>query len=477
MDLNALSSAYKTLLATIEQVEPRIANATRQELTDQRASLKLIASENYASLPVLATMGTWMSDKYAEGTPGHRFYAGCQNVDTVETVAAEHARELFGAEYAYMQPHSGIDANVTAYWAILANRVETPALAEYGAKNVNDLSEADWETLRQKFGDQRLMGMSLDAGGHLTHGFRPNISGKMFNQRAYGTDPETGLLDYDAVAKQVQEFKPLILVAGYSAYPRRINFAKMREIADSVGAVLMVDMAHFAGLVAGKVFQGDEDPVPFADVVTSTTHKSLRGPRGGMILAKEEFASDIDRGCPLVLGGPLSHVMAAKAVALAEAKTEAFRTYAQNVADNAKALAEGLMRRDVQLVTGGTDNHIVLMDVRNFGLTGRQGEAALLEAGIVTNRNSVPNDPNGAWYTTGVRLGTPALTSRGFDPSDMDAVADMIAGVLKITTPTTTSKGEPSKAKYTLPEEAKQRSLDEAARLLDANPLYPGFEI
>lgn len=477
MDLNALSSAYKTLLATIEQVEPRIANATRQELTDQRASLKLIASENYASLPVLATMGTWMSDKYAEGTPGHRFYAGCQNVDTVETVAAEHARELFGAEYAYMQPHSGIDANVTAYWAILANRVETPALAEYGAKNVNDLSEADWETLRQKFGDQRLMGMSLDAGGHLTHGFRPNISGKMFNQRAYGTDPETGLLDYDAVAKQVQEFKPLILVAGYSAYPRRINFAKMREIADSVGAVLMVDMAHFAGLVAGKVFQGDEDPVPFADVVTSTTHKSLRGPRGGMILAKEEFASDIDRGCPLVLGGPLSHVMAAKAVALAEAKTEAFRTYAQNVADNAQALAEGLLKRGVRLVTGGTDNHIVLMDVRDFGITGRQAEAALLESGIVTNRNSVPNDPNGAWYTTGVRLGTPALTSRGFDTSDMDAVADMIAGVLKATTPTTTSKGEPSKAKYTLPEEAKQRSLDEAARLLDANPLYPGFEI
>ena len=477
MDLNALSSAYKTLLATIEQVEPRIANATRQELTDQRASLKLIASENYASLPVLATMGTWMSDKYAEGTPGHRFYAGCQNVDTVETVAAEHARELFGAEYAYMQPHSGIDANVTAYWAILANRVETPALAEYGAKNVNDLSEADWETLRQKFGDQRLMGMSLDAGGHLTHGFRPNISGKMFNQRAYGTDPETGLLDYDAVAKQVQEFKPLILVAGYSAYPRRINFAKMREIADSVGAVLMVDMAHFAGLVAGKVFQGDEDPVPFADVVTSTTHKSLRGPRGGMILAKEEFASDIDRGCPLVLGGPLSHVMAAKAVALAEAKTEAFRTYAQNVADNAQALAEGLLKRGVRLVTGGTDNHIVLMDVRDFGITGRQAEAALLESGIVTNRNSVPNDPNGAWYTTGVRLGTPALTSRGFDTSDMDAVADMIAGVLKATTPTTTSKGEASKAKYTLPEEAKQGSLDEAARLLDTNPLYPGFEI
>ncbi len=475
--LNAVSDAYKTLLDMVEKVEPRIAAATRQELTDQRASLKLIASENYASLPVLATMGTWLSDKYAEGTVGHRFYAGCQNVDTVESVAAEHARELFGAEYAYVQPHSGIDANVTAYWSILAHHVESPALEEFGARTVNDLSEADWETLRKRFGEQRLMGMSLDAGGHLTHGFRPNISGKMFHQRAYGTDPETQLLDYDVVAQQVRKFKPLVLVAGYSAYPRRVNFAKMREIADEVGAVLMVDMAHFAGLVAGKVFTGDEDPVPHAHVVTTTTHKSLRGPRGGMILATKDYAPDIDRGCPLVLGGPLSHVMAAKAVALAEARTEEFRTYAANVAANAKALAEGLLRRGVRLVTGGTDNHIVLMDVRDFGLTGRQAEAALLESGIVTNRNSVPNDPNGAWYTTGVRLGTPALTSRGFTTSDMDAVAEMIAGVLKSTKPTTTSKGEPSKAKYDLSDEARQHSLDEAERLLGQRPLYPGFDI
>lgn len=476
-DLNAVSDAYKTLLGMVEQVDPRIADATRQELADQRASLKLIASENYASLPVLATMGTWLSDKYAEGTVGHRFYAGCQNVDTVEAVAAEHARELFGAQYAYMQPHSGIDANLTAYWAILAHHVEAPALEELGVRTVNDLSEADWENLRGRFGSQRLMGMSLDAGGHLTHGFRPNISGKMFHQRAYGTDPETGLLDYDALAEQVREFKPLVLVAGYSAYPRRINFAKMREIAEESGAVLLVDMAHFAGLVAGKVFTGDEDPVPHAHVVTSTTHKSLRGPRGGMILATEEYASDIDRGCPLVLGGPLSHVMAAKAIALAEARTQEFRTYAQNVADNAKALAEGLLSRDVRLVTGGTDNHIVLIDVRDFGLTGRQAEAALLESGIVTNRNSVPNDPNGAWYTTGIRVGTPALTSRGFTTSDMDAVADMIHGVLKATKPTTTSKGEPSKAKYELSDDARQHSLDEAERLLDAHPLYPGFEV
>lgn len=222
-DISELSKAYQTLLSTIEAVEPRIAEATRAELADQRDSLKLIASENYASLPVLATMGTWLSDKYAEGTVGHRFYAGCQNVDTVESVAAEHARELFGAEYAYVQPHSGIDANLTAYWAILAHHVELPALEEFGAKNVQALSEADWETLRARFGQQRLLGMSLDAGGHLTHGFRPNVSGKMFHQNHYGTDPETQLLDYDAVAAKAREFKPLVLVAGYSAYPRRVN--------------------------------------------------------------------------------------------------------------------------------------------------------------------------------------------------------------------------------------------------------------
>ena len=327
----------------IASVEPRIAEATRQELADQRGSLKLIASENYASPAVLLTMGTWFSDKYAEGTIGHRFYAGCQNVDTVEALAAEHARELFGAEYAYAQPHSGIDANLVAFWSILAHRVEGPWLEKAGAKNVNDLTDEDWEKLRHELGNQRLLGMSLDAGGHLTHGFRPNISGKMFHQQQYGTDPETGLLDYDAVAAKAREFKPLILVAGYSAYPRRVNFAKMREIADEVGATLMVDMAHFAGLVAGKVFTGDEDPVPHAHITTTTTHKSLRGPRGGLVLATEEYAPSVDRGCPMVLGGPLSHMMAAKAVALAEARQDSFRTYAQNIADNAKSLAEGFL--------------------------------------------------------------------------------------------------------------------------------------
>ncbi|MEO7587191.1 MAG: glycine hydroxymethyltransferase [Arachnia sp.] len=477
MTVDALSSAYQTLLSAIEAVEPRIAAATRAELADQRSSLKLIASENYASLPVLATMGTWLSDKYAEGTVGHRFYAGCQNLDTVESVAAEHARELFGADYAYVQPHSGIDANLVAFWSILAHHVETPALAEHGVKGVNDLSEADWEVLRRRFGDQRLLGMSLDAGGHLTHGFRPNVSGKMFHQRSYGTDPETQLLDYDAVAASAREFKPLILVAGYSAYPRRVNFAKMREIADEVGAVLMVDMAHFAGLVAGKVFTGDEDPVPHAHVVTTTTHKSLRGPRGGMVLATKEYAADVDRGCPMVLGGPLGNVMAAKAVALAEARTPAFQTYAQAVVDNAKALADGLMSRGATLVTGGTDNHLVLIDVRNFGLTGRQAESALLDAGIVTNRNAVPGDPNGAWYTTGVRLGTPALTSRGFTTSDMDAVADMITGVLTAATARPTKEGKPGKARYDMSPEVTENTRAAAADLLESRPLYPGLTL
>src|SRR6187455_3501345 len=442
----AASTAYDAALEVIATVEPRIADATRKELADQRSSLKLIASENYASPAVLLTMGTWFSDKYAEGTIGHRFYAGCQNVDTVEAIAAEHARELFGAEYAYAQPHSGIDANLVAFWSILAHRVEGPWLEKAQAKNVNDLSDEDWETLRHEFGNQRLLGMALDAGGHLTHGFRPNISGKMFHQQQYGTDPETGLLNYDVVAAKAREFKPLVLVAGYSAYPRRVNFARMREIADEVGAVLMVDMAHFAGLVAGKVFTGEEDPVPYAHITTTTTHKSLRGPRGGMVLAQEEFASDVDRGCPMVLGGPLSHVMAAKAVALAEARQPSFQTYAQNIADNAKSLAEGFLTRGANLVTGGTDNHIVLLDVSSFGLTGRQAESALLDSGVVTNRNSIPADPNGAWYTSGIRLGTPALTTRGFGAQDFDRVAELMVEVLSNTQPGQGTAG-PSKAK------------------------------
>lgn len=466
------TAAYRAALQVVESVEPRIAAATRKELADQRDSLKLIASENYASPAVLLTMGTWLSDKYAEGTIGHRFYAGCQNVDTVESVAVEHARELFGAPHAYAQPHSGIDANLVAYWAILATRVEATGLAKAGVKHVNDLSEADWEKLRTELGNQRLLGMSLDAGGHLTHGFRPNISGKMFHQRSYGTDPDTGFVDYGAVAAAARAFKPLIIVAGYSAYPRRINFATMREIADEVGATLMVDMAHFAGLVAGKVFTGDEDPVPHAHVTTTTTHKSLRGPRGGLILCQPEYADAVDKGCPMVLGGPLSHVMAAKAVALAEARQPAFRDYAARVADNAQALADGFLKRDARLVTGGTDNHIVLLDVTSFGLTGRQAESALLDAGVVTNRNAIPADPNGAWYTSGIRLGSPALTTRGFGADDFDRVAELMIDVL-----TNTEPAGSSKAKYSLADGTAERVKAAATELLAANPLYPGLTL
>lgn len=477
-ELNArASAAYREALDVIAAVEPRVADATRAELADQRASLKLIASENYASPAVLLTMGTWFSDKYAEGTVGHRFYAGCQNVDTVESLAAEHARELFGAEYAYVQPHSGIDANLVAFWSILAHRIEGPWLEKAGRKNVNELTEADWEELRRELGNQRLLGMSLDAGGHLTHGFRPNISGKMFHQQQYGTDPETGLLDYDAVAAKAREFRPLVLVAGYSAYPRRVNFAKMREIADEVGATLMVDMAHFAGLVAGKVFTGDEDPVPHAHVVTTTTHKSLRGPRGGLVLATEEYAPSVDRGCPMVLGGPLSHVMAAKAVALAEARRPDFATYAGQVAANAQSLAEGFLSRGARLVTGGTDNHLVLLDVSTFGLTGRQAESALLDAGVVTNRNSIPADPNGAWYTSGIRFGTPALTTRGFGGAEFDRVAELVVDVLSSTQPGTTKAGGPSKASYVLADGVAERTKAASAEMLDKHPLYPGLEL
>jgi glycine hydroxymethyltransferase len=476
-DAAAASSAYRSALEVISAVEPGVAGAIRSELADQRASLKLIASENYASPAVLLTMGTWLSDKYAEGTIGHRFYAGCQNIDTVERLAADHAKALFGAPHAYVQPHSGIDANLVAFWAILASRIEAPALERSGAKHVNDLGEDDWQRLRRDLGDQRALGMSLDAGGHLTHGFRPNISGKMFHQSSYGTDPRTGLLDYDALRTRAREFRPLVLIAGYSAYPRRINFAVMREIADEVGAVLMVDMAHFAGLVAGKVFTGDFDPVPHAHVVTTTTHKSLRGPRGGMVLCQPEFADAVDRGCPMVLGGPLGHVMAAKAVALAEARQDSFRRYAQSVADNAIALAEGLMRRGARLVTDGTENHLVLLDVAGFGLTGRQAESALLDAGIVTNRNSIPQDPNGAWYTSGIRLGTPALTSRGFGSDDFDRVAELIVDVLTSTTPAAAASGAASKAKYALADGVAEKTRSAAAELLDAHPLYPGLSL
>jgi glycine hydroxymethyltransferase len=471
------SAAFRNALDVVRSVEPGVADAITAELASQRASLKLIASENYASPAVLLAMGNWLSDKYAEGTIGRRFYAGCAQVDTIETIGAGHARELFGAPHAYLQPHSGIDANLVAYWAILARRIEAPALQRAGVRQVNDLNDEDWSKLRQELGNQRMLGMSLDAGGHLTHGFRPNISGKMFDQRSYGTDPETGLIDYAVVRATAREFRPLILVAGYSAYPRRVNFAVLREIADEVGATFMVDMAHFAGLVAGKVFTGDFDPVPHAHIVTTTTHKSLRGPRGGMVLCQPELAEAVDRGCPLVLGGPLPNVMAAKAVALAEARQPSFRDYAGRIVANAQALADGLIRRGARLVTGGTDNHLVLIDVGGYGLTGRQAEQALLDAGIVTNRNAIPRDPNGAWYTSGIRIGTPALTTRGLGTGEMDVIGGLIHEVLSQARPGTTSSGAPSRAACAADPALADRVAKQAAELLAQFPLYPSVDL
>jgi glycine hydroxymethyltransferase len=299
----------------------------------------------------------------------------------------------------------------------------------------------------------------------------------MFDQRSYGTNPETGLIDYDALRAQARDFRPLIIIGGYSAYPRLVNFAIMREIADEVGATLMVDMAHFAGLVAGKVLTGDFDPIPFAQVTTTTTHKSLRGPRGGMVLCDPELAEFVDKGCPAVLGGPLSHVMAAKAVALAEAATPEFRDYAGRIVENAKALADGLLRRGATLVTGGTDNHLVLLDVSAFGLTGRQAESALLQSEIVTNRNSIPHDPNGAWYTSGIRIGTPALTTRGLGPDEMDVIADLMVTVLTETSPGVTAKGAPSQVSYELPDKVAERVASQATELVSGFPLYPGVDL
>jgi glycine hydroxymethyltransferase len=467
-------TAYSAALEVVAAAEPDVAAAIAGELASQRRQLKLIASENYASPAVLLAMGNWLSDKYAEGTVGQRFYAACELVDRVESLAAGHARALFSADHAYVQPHSGIDANLVAFWSILARRVEEPALHAAGVRTVNDLARADWDRLRQAFHSQRMLGMALDAGGHLTHGFRHNISGKLFDQASYGTDPETGLIDYDALAAQAREFRPLILLAGYSAYPRTPDFRVLREIADEVGATLMVDMAHFAGLVAGGVLAGDLNPVPFADVVTSTTHKSLRGPRGGFVLCTREYAPYVDKGCPMVLGGPLPHVMAAKAVAFAEARQPAFAAYAAAILANAQALADGLLRRGVSLVSGGTSNHLVLMDVAaSYGLTGRQAESALLDAGVVANRNSVPRDPNGAWYTSGIRLGTPALTTLGFGPAEMDEIAEIITVALRATAPAAAR----ARAKYTLDDRVAASSRERCAELLSRHPLYPGIQL
>ncbi|MCL2689728.1 MAG: glycine hydroxymethyltransferase [Chitinispirillia bacterium] len=474
-------AAYLANLSEVAKVTPGIAASIVKELADQRSNLKLIASENYCSLPTQLAMGNLLTDKYAEGFPHHRFYAGCDNIDSIESYAAQEACKLFGAEHAYVQPHSGADANLIAYWAILATRVETPALEKLGETNPANLTPEAWNKIRAELGNQRLLALDYYSGGHLTHGYRHNVSAQMFEAFNYSVDKSTGLIDYDNVEKMALELMPLILLAGYSAYPRKIDFKRMRAIADKAGAVFMVDMAHFAGLVAGKVFAGDFDPVAHAHIVTTTTHKTLRGPRGGMVLCTKEFAENVDKGCPLVIGGPLGHCMAAKAVAFTEANSPSFKEYAAQIVKNSSALSGFCVENGMSIATGGTDNHLFLINVTQYGLTGRQAESALRDCGITLNRNSLPFDPNGPWYTSGLRIGTPAVTTLGMKTEEMKEIAAILKIVLSNTKPeiiaSGNNAGKPSKAKYIVDEKAASEARAMVKKLLDRFPVYPQLDL
>lgn len=388
---------YSDLMDTIGYVlstDPEVGNAMEEELKRQRDNIELIASENIVSPAVMAAMGSVLTNKYAEGLPAHRYYGGCQYVDIVEDIARDRACRLFGAEHANVQPHSGAQANTAVYFALL------------------------------KPGD-KIMGMNLSEGGHLTHGSPVNISGTYFQSVFYGVNPETGLIDYDQVMEIALKEKPKIIVAGASAYPRVIDFKKFREAADACGAYLMVDMAHIAGLVAAGLHP---NPIEYADVVTTTTHKTLRGPRGGMILCREDLAKTIDKAVfPGTQGGPLMHVIAAKAVCFGEALKPEFKTYAQGILDNAQALSSGLLKRGIRLVSGGTDNHLMLVDLSGLDLTGKDLQNNLDLIHITANKNTVPGEKRSPFKTSGLRLGTPAVTTRGMKPEDMDVIAECIA--------------------------------------------------
>ena len=385
-------------MSFLEKQDPNIQAVINQELARQRDKLEMIASENFVSQAVMEAQGNVLTNKYAEGYPGKRYYGGCENVDVIETLAIERAKRLFGAEHANVQPHSGSQANFGVYFALLQP------------------------------GDT-IVGMNLSHGGHLTHGSPVNVSGTYFNVVPYGVDAETQQIDYDEFRKIVLEAKPKLIIAGGSAYSRQIDFKKMADVAHEVDAIFMVDMAHFAGLVAAGLHP---NPVEYADIVTTTTHKTLRGPRGGMILCKEKYAKAIDKAIfPGIQGGPLMHVIAAKAVAFGEALQPEFKVYAQQVIDNAKALAAALQEKGLTIVSGGTDTHVMLVDVRNTGLTGKEAEHLLDEVGITCNKNTIPFDPASPFVTSGIRLGTPALTTRGLQVKDMDEIADIIATVLK----------------------------------------------
>ena len=388
---------YKDMLDSIDflkNYDTEISDAMSLELGRQRRNLELIASENIVSPAVLAAMGSILTNKYAEGYPGKRYYGGCQYVDVVEEIARKRACELFGAEHANVQPHSGAQANLAVYFALLQP------------------------------GDT-VMGMNLSEGGHLTHGSPVNMSGAYYNFVSYGVDADQQVINYDAMMEQALQVKPKLIVAGASAYPRIIDFKKLREIADACGALLMVDMAHIAGLVAAGVHP---NPVPYADVVTTTTHKTLRGPRGGLILCKEQYAKAIDKAIfPGTQGGPLLHIIAGKAVCLKEALSPEFKDYGKRVVENAAALANGLLNRGVKLVSGGTDNHLMLVDLRDCDVTGKDLERNLDEVYITVNKNTIPNEPRSPFITSGIRVGTPAVTTRGLGVQEMDKIAEFIA--------------------------------------------------
>lgn len=396
MDSGRKKNLYQDFMNTADYLagfDSEVADAMNLELKRQRDNIELIASENIVSPAVMAAMGSVLTNKYAEGYSAKRYYGGCEYVDIVENIANERAKELFGAEYSNVQPHSGTQANIATYFALL-NHGDT------------------------------ILGMSLAHGGHLSHGSPVNMSGKYFNFVSYGVNDD-GFLDYDELERTAKEAQPKMIVAGASAYARQIDFERIGAIAKKAGAIFMVDMAHIAGLIAAGVHPS---PVPYADIVTSTTHKTLRGPRGGLILAKEDFGKALNKGIfPGCQGGPLMHIIAAKAVCFGEAMKPEFKVYQQNVADNAKALAKGLAARGIRLVSGGTDNHLVLCDLRTTGITGKELERRLDEVHITVNKNAIPNDPEKPFVTSGVRLGTPAVTTRGFTTEDMDKVAACIA--------------------------------------------------
>ncbi len=386
-------------LDDVRETDPEIADAIDDEMVRQNSHLELIASENWTSKAVMAAMGSPLTNKYAEGYPGKRYYGGCECVDVAENLARDRAKELFGCTYANVQPHSGAQANMAVFFALL------------------------------KPGD-KVMGMDLDQGGHLTHGSPANFSGSYFDVTHYGVN-EDGFIDYEEVRRIAHECHPKLIIAGASAYARTIDFKRFREIADEVGAYLMVDMAHIAGLVAAGLHPS---PIPYAHVTTSTTHKTLRGPRGGLILSSEEFAKEVNLNkavFPGVQGGPLMHVIAAKAVCFKEAMQPEFKTYQEQVLKNSQALCNGLMNRGIKIVSGGTDNHLMLVDLTSVGKTGKEVESLLDSVNITCNKNTIPNDPKSAFVTSGIRLGTPAVTTRGLNESDMDLVAEAIAGMLK----------------------------------------------